>query len=339
MIELDGSMGEGGGQILRTSLSLSAITGKPFTIRNIRAGRSKPGLLRQHLVSVQAAAKVCDAEVTGAEIGSLELTFRPGAIKGGDYGFAIGTAGSCMLVLQTVMPILLFAPVASTVRLSGGTHNPFAPPAQFLQRSYCCKMAEMGADIAIDLERFGFYPAGGGEVTARISPCIGLRRMDWLARGERVGGYAESFVAAVPPSVAERELECIGRGMGWGKEQLHVCGLPNDQGPGNVVLMTLEYEKVTSVFTAFGEKTVRAESVAKSLLDDARRYLASGAAFEEYLADQMMLPLALAGGGSFTCEAVSLHAQTNATVIERFLPVRFAFESQEALHLCRVAPV
>jgi RNA 3'-terminal phosphate cyclase (ATP) len=338
MIELDGSIGEGGGQILRTSLTLSAITGQPFTMKNIRAGRAKPGLMRQHLVSVQAAAQICDAELSGAEIGSQSLVFKPKAIKGGDYAFAIGTAGSCMLVLQTVMPALLFAPTASTVKLSGGTHNPLAPPAQFLQRSYCRKMAEMGASIDVELKRFGFYPAGGGEVVARIEPCKALRPMHWLERGERVKAYAEAFVAGIPTSVGLRELECIAQGMGWKDDQLLMRSLPQEQGPGNALMLTLEYDKVTAVFSAFGEKSVRAESVAKSALDHARRYIASGAAFEEYLADQMMLPLALAGSGSFTCETVSLHAKTNATVIERFLPVQFDFEEKDNHFLLRVGP-
>ncbi len=175
MIELDGSTGEGGGQILRTLLTLAMITGRPFRIRQIRARRAKPGLMRQHLVAVQAAAQICGAEVSGAAVGSQELEFVPGPVQGGDYRFAIGTAGSCTLVLQTVLPALLAADRPSTLQLSGGTHNPMAPPVQFLQRAFCRLLAEMGAQVDVHIERFGFYPAGGGEVTARVSPCARLQ--------------------------------------------------------------------------------------------------------------------------------------------------------------------
>ncbi len=330
-------MGEGGGQILRTALTLSMITGRPFRIQNIRVKRAKPGLMRQHLVAVQAAAQVCDAEVAGAAVGSQALAFAPKAIKGGDYKFAIGTAGSCTLVLQTLMPALLFADTPSTVKVSGGTHNPMAPPVQFLQRAYCRAMADMGVAIDIRIDRFGFYPAGGGEVVANIAPCKQLRPFEWMARGERTAAYAESFIAGVPASVAKRELECIGTGMGWGEPQLLIRGLPGEQGPGNALLVTLEYEHVTEVVTAFGEKSVRAEAVARQALQDTRRYIASNAAVGEYLADQLMLPLALAGNGGFTTESVSMHAKTNADVIERFLPVRVQFGERDGVQTCVVS--
>ncbi len=170
MIELDGAAGEGGGQILRSALTLSIITGQAFRIRQIRAGRPKPGLMRQHLVAVQAAAAISGATLSGAELRSQELSFAPTALAGGDYEFAIGTAGSCTLVLQTLIPALLMAPVPSTVRISGGTHNPMAPPAQFLQRAWCGALARMGARVTIDIVRSGFYPAGGGQLLATVAP-------------------------------------------------------------------------------------------------------------------------------------------------------------------------
>jgi len=338
MIELDGALGEGGGQILRTSLTLAMITGQPLRIRRIRANRSKPGLMRQHLVAVQAAAQVCGAEVTGAALGSQELEFIPGPLQGGDYRFAIGSAGSCTLVLQTVLPALLQAGTPSTLRVCGGTHNPMAPPVQFLQRAWCLRIAEMGAQVDVQLERFGFYPAGGGEVVASIQPCAQLAPREWLRRGERTAAYAESFTAGIPARVAQRELECVGQAMNWSGDQLRACRLPDDQGPGNALMLTLEYEHVTEVFTAFGEKSVTAENVARQAVNQARRYIASRAAVAEYLGDQLMLPLALAGGGGFTVDEVSLHARTNAEVIERFLPVRFAFGKHDGLDLCTVGP-
>jgi RNA 3'-terminal phosphate cyclase (ATP) len=329
MIELDGSVGEGGGQILRTSLTLAMITGRPFRIRQIRARRSKPGLMRQHLVAVQAAAQICGAEVRGAAVGSQELEFVPGKIRGGDYRFAIGTAGSCTLVLQTVLPALLMAGQPSTLHLSGGTHNPMAPPVQFLQRAFCRLLAEMGAQVDVRLERFGFYPAGGGEVIASVVPCAQLRPRTWMERGERKAAYAESFTAGIPARVAQRELECVGKAMNWGEEQLLARRLPDEQGPGNALMLTLDYEHTTEVFTAFGEKSVSAENVAREAVQRARQYLCSKAAVSEYLGDQLMLPLALAGGGGFTVDEVSMHARTNAGVIELFLPVRFEFARHE----------
>ena len=167
MIELDGAAGEGGGQILRTALALSMITGQPFWIRNIRANRSKPGLMRQHLMAVQAAAQVSGASVTGAELGSLELRFNPGRIMGGDYHFAIGSAGSCTLVLQTVVLALLYAQQPSPIRITGGTHNTMAPPVQFLQRTCLPLLARMGAQVDIELVRYGFHPAGGASAAGR----------------------------------------------------------------------------------------------------------------------------------------------------------------------------
>lgn len=336
MIELDGSAGEGGGQILRSALTLSMITGQPFRITQIRAGRSKPGLLRQHLGAVLAAAKISNAVVSGAELGSGALTFAPGPIVTGDYEFAIGSAGSCTLVLQTLIPALLFGDGRSTVRISGGTHNPMAPPAQFLQRSYLPLLARMGARAELELQRFGFYPAGGGVVVATIEPCAQWQPLVLVERGERVSGYAECFVAGVPGGVARRELECIGAGMGWSQEQLLTRGLPEGQGPGNALLITLEYEHVTEVFAGFGEKAVKAELVADRALQEARRFLASGAAVGEHLADQLLLPLALAGGGRFTTDRVSQHARTNADVIARFLPACFAFEQDGARSTCSV---
>ena len=337
MIQLDGSTGEGGGQILRSALTLSMITGQPFSITQIRAKRPKPGLLRQHLMAVQAAARVSCAEVEGAHLGSTALRFVPGPIQGGHYEFAIGSAGSCTLVLQTLLPALLFANAPSTVKVSGGTHNPMAPPVQFLQRAYAPLLARMGAEIDIELKRYGFCPAGGGQVVASVTPCERLAPIELMARGERVDGYAEAFVAGVPAGVGMRELECVGQDMGWAEPQLRMRGLPAEQGPGNALLITLAYEHVTEVFVGFGEKAVRAESVAKRTVAELRQYVAGAAAVGEHLADQIMLPMALAGAGRFTTHSVSQHALTNAEVIARFLPVDIGFASADGVATCSIA--
>jgi RNA 3'-terminal phosphate cyclase (ATP) len=336
MIEIDGAQGEGGGQILRSALSLSMITGQPFRLTNIRAGRDKPGLLRQHLLAVQAATAICGARTTPVALRAASLEFVPGAIRGGDYRFAIGSAGSCTLVLQTLLPALLHADGPSTVRISGGTHNAMAPPVHFLQRAYGRILEQMGAEVDITQQRYGFHPAGGGEVLATVQPCQRLRPISLLQRGERKAGYAESVVAGVHVNVAQRELERVAEGMGWSGKQLRIVGLPAEQGPGNVLLLTLEHEHVTEVFTSFGEKSLLAESVAKRLLNEVRAYLKSDAAVGEHLADQLLLPMALASGGTFSCCKVSQHALTNAEVISRFLPVRITFEQQERGSICMV---
>lgn len=338
-IELDGSSGEGGGQILRSALTLSMITGLPFRIRHIRANRPKPGLMRQHLMAVRAAAAVCSADVTHAEVGSTELTFMPRAIRGGVYEFAIGTAGSATLVLQTLLPALLYADVPSVVRISGGTHNPKAPPAHFIERAYLRLLRAMGAQVEFELKRFGFYPNGGGELCAAVWPCPGLRQLELVERGALRGAGAEAYVAALPLAIAQRELDCVRKELGWDEAGLQAHPLSNDQGPGNALLLTLESEHVTEVFSAVGEKRVRAEAVAGGAVLEAQRYLASGAAVGEHLGDQLMLPLALAGGGRYTIDHVSPHAITNAEVIAQFLPVSVTFEAGERRSLCTIAGV
>src|SRR5579883_1362869 len=184
MIRIDGAYGEGGGQMLRSALSLSLVTGKPFSIENIRAKRERPGLLRQHLTAVLAAAEVGGAEITGANLGSTSLTFSPGRVKAGDYRFAVGTAGSATLVLQTVLPALMLAEGASHVSIEGGTHNTAAPPFDFLDRSFLPLIGRMGPQIRLELDRYGFYPAGGGCIRATIEPTRQLAPLDLQMRGE-----------------------------------------------------------------------------------------------------------------------------------------------------------
>ncbi len=330
MIEIDGSNGEGGGQILRSSLTLSMITGQPFRMTKIRANRPKPGLMRQHLVAVQAAAKVCRAETSALQIGAGTLEFFPGKIEAGDYEFAIGSAGSCTLVLQTLLPALWQADRSSTVTIRGGTHNAMAPPAQFLQRAYGRVLAQMGVKLDLQLQRFGFYPAGGGELLANIEPCPQLKQIELMQRGARTAAYAESFVAGVPRAVAERELAELANGLGWAQEQLQAVELPSNQGPGNALLLTLEHEAVTEVFCAFGEKSLRAEAVAKAVLGQVRAYLRGDGALGQYLADQVMLPMALSGAGRYSTDVISQHSRTNAAIIGQFLPCRIDFQQQES---------
>lgn len=331
-IVLDGAVG--GGQLLRTALSLSMLTGTPFRIERIRGGRSRPGLLRQHLTSVQAAAAVCGAQVEGAVLGSQTLSFRPGPIRGGDYRFAIGSAGSCTLVLQTVLPALWFADGPATVTVSGGTHNQSAPPADFLIRSWQPLLARMGVRQRLELRRHGFYPAGGGELRASVEPCAALAGLELVERGERQGVHAEARVAGLPASIAWRELERVKARIAGVDGRL--SELPSAEGPGNVLLIEVASAALSELFTGFGLKGVSAESVAEQTVDEVDRYLRSGAAVGEHLADQLLLPLALAGGGAFTTTHISEHLRSNAAVVERFLAVEVLFEPQATRVLVQV---
>jgi RNA 3'-terminal phosphate cyclase (ATP) len=203
MLEIDGARGEGGGQILRSSLALSLVTGTPFRIVNIRAGRKRPGLMRQHLTAVQAAVEVGQARVRGAEVGSRDLTFEPKAIRAGDYHFSVGTAGSATLVLQTVFPALALAKGPSTVTVEGGTHNPMAPPFDFLARAFLPLIERMGPRCQAVLERPGFYPAGGGRFRVSVEPAPAFARLDLRERGEIRGRRATAVVALLARSIAD----------------------------------------------------------------------------------------------------------------------------------------
>lgn len=326
MIEIDGSQGEGGGQVLRTSLALSLITRKPFRIENIRSKRKTPGLLRQHLTAVNAATTIGDASVEGAHVGSSTLTFVPQTLRGGKFSFAIGTAGSTMLVLQTILVPLLLAPDPSSIEIEGGTHNPASPPVDFIEHAYLPLLRRMGAEATIELVRPGFYPAGGGCVRVNVSPAKRLTRLELDQRGEIVSKRARAVVANLPFAIAEREAKVIGEELGWSEDCLQAHTLRDSFGPGNAVSIFIESEFVTDVFTTFGQKGVRAESVAHDAAKQARRYINSGAAVGEHLADQLLMPLAAGDGGSFTTTPLSSHALTNIDVIRRFVSVRIETE-------------
>jgi len=330
MITIDGSAGEGGGQILRTSLALSLVTGKPFRIVNIRAGRSKPGLLRQHLTAVQAATQIGDAVSDGAEIGSRELVFRPEAIRPGEYRFAIGTAGSTTLVLQTILPALILAGGPSRLTLEGGTHNPFAPPFDFLARTFLPQLARFGSTIEARLTRAGFYPAGGGRMEIDITPVSQLTRVELLERGEDRGRRVTAHLAALGKDIAERAFAQIEKRLAWPRAWCEIVEHPAACGPGFVLSGEIASEQIAETFTGFGEKAVRAEQVADAFVDQVRHYLAGSAPVGEYLADQLLLPMALAGGGKFHALGISLHARTNIEVIQQFLPVRIETEALES---------
>jgi RNA 3'-terminal phosphate cyclase (ATP) len=326
MIAIDGSVGEGGGQILRTSLALSLVTGEPFRMEKIRAGRKKPGLLRQHLTAVQAATQISGAKVEGAELGSQQLTFKPGKVQAGDYHFAVGTAGSATLVLQTILPALALGTDPSTLKLEGGTHNPFAPPFDFLQKAFLPLFNRMGPSVRATLECPGFYPAGGGKFTVVIQPVEKFSKIEILTRGEIKRRLARGVVANLSRSVAAREVATVAEQLNWPNEHLQVDEVKNSCGPGNVLFIELESEAVTEVFTGFGERGVAAESIAQRVVGEVRDYLKSDAPIGLHLADQLLIPVALAGAGCFRTMSPSRHTFTNIETIGQFLDCKLGIQ-------------
>lgn len=319
-IDIDGSLGEGGGQVLRSALALSLVSGRPFRLHKVRAGRPKPGLLRQHLAALRAAHVVGAADVTGATMGSTELSFAPRALTGGTYTFAVGGAGSATLVLQTVLPALLHAKTPSRLVLEGGTHNPWAPPYDFLARSFLPVLGRLGARVTTALERRGYYPAGGGQFTAQIDPTAAWQPLELLERGAVLARRARILLANLPAGIASAEEGALRRLLPSDLWPVSHEREEDGRGPGNVVLLELECEHVHEVLSAFGDPGLRSQAVVQGVVEEARRYLVSEAPVGIHLADQLLLPLALGAGGTFRTLAPTQHTRTNADVIRQFLP-------------------
>jgi RNA 3'-terminal phosphate cyclase (ATP) len=337
MILIDGSEGEGGGQVLRTALALSLVTGKPFRIEKIRASRSRPGVMRQHVTAVEAACAIGGAECEALAVGASELTFVPGKVKPGEHRFAVGTAGSTSLVLQTILPPLMLADGPSSLVLEGGTHNSHAPPFDFIDRVFLPVLNRMGPRISAKLVRPGFYPAGGGRIEVDIHPCPALARLDLLERGGLRSVMARALVAALPGDIAVRELASVEQILGWPEESRRIEQLPERQGPGNILMLEAVFDHAAELVSGFGQLGVPAQTVGEKAAKRMAGYLASSAVAGPYLQDQLLLPMALAGGGSFTTVKPSQHSRTGAEVIARFLDVRISFvEKEDGCHLVTV---
>lgn len=318
MITLDGSQGEGGGQILRTALTLSTCLGQPFHITHIRANRIRPGLQPQHLAAVSAAATVSQAKVEGAEKDSQTLVFQPGAVRPGKYHFDIGTAGSTSLVLQTILPALIFADSPSVIVLEGGTHNPFAPPFEFLKYAFLPQINKIGASVSATLQRPGFAPEGGGNMHISITPTSQPVPLAIKERGKLQQCRAEVLLANLPVHIAERELAVIHQGLSLPYDALRYSLDKSAKGAGNSLSIIVESEHITECFSSFGRKGLPAERVAEQAVNAVKQYLEADVSVGPYLADQLLLYLALVGKGCFTTMQPSLHTRTNITVIEHF---------------------
>jgi RNA 3'-terminal phosphate cyclase (ATP) len=327
---IDGSQGEGGGQVLRSSLALSLITGKAFTIDRIRANRSRPGLMKQHLTAVQAAAAVGQCKVD-AKKGSVRLDFRPGKILGGDYIFDIGTAGSATLVLQTVLPALMLADEPSVLTLRGGTHNPMAPPFDFLDRVYLPLVRQLGPRIEATLVRPGFYPAGGGEFRVEVTPVKKLATLELMERGAIIEQKGKILLSQLPSHVAEREKKRILKMTGWSERRVVIETIENSLGPGNAAMLEVVSENVTELFAGFGEIRISAEAVAERTVNLYQDYMDAEVPVGEHLADQLMLPLGIAawqgsGASSFRTSNLTRHSQTHIDILQQFLKIDIEVE-------------
>jgi RNA 3'-terminal phosphate cyclase (ATP) len=306
--------------------------------------------MRQHLTAMNAAARICNATLTGAALGSTELTFEPQQVCPGKYQFSIGTAGSATLVLQTILPALLTADGPSEIVLEGGTHNQWAPPFDFLQRAYLPIINGMGPQVEATLERHGFYPAGGGRIVVKIVPAPALAGFDLLERGNTIAKTAKVLISNLPYSIAEREARRIATKLSLQQEDVTIEPVQS-AGPGNIVFAEVQSQNVTELATGFGRVGASAEHVADEVVTQIREYLKSSAPVGEYLADQILLPLGLSAaqqslpgirrGGSFCTLPLSRHSLTHIEILQTMLPVRIEtrtvqIETRTAFEVCLV---
>jgi RNA 3'-terminal phosphate cyclase (ATP) len=332
MIEIDGSYGEGGGQILRTALSLSCLYQKPFRIFNIRKGRRKPGLMPQHVTSVKAAQQISSADVRGNHPGSTELVFSPGGVKAGNFVFDIGSAGSTMLVLQTLAPPLIFAKKMSSITLKGGTHVPFSPSYHYVAEVFVPLLGRIGPEIRLSIESYGFYPKGGGKITAELIPIkrLGPLRVSERGRISSLKGF--SGVGNLPHSVAERQRNALMERLYSGEVKpgcttaVEVMNVPTP-GQGTFIFLKAEAENSIAGFTALGERGKKAELVGEEAATEFLQYYERGVALDPYLADQIVLYLSLCEEESFfTTSRITRHLNTNLWVIGLFHEFRYSVE-------------
>ncbi len=329
-IRIDGSHGEGGGQILRTALALAAIVGRAVEVVKIRAGRKSPGLQAQHLTAVTALAQVAEAEVQGAELGSTGLTFRPRQVKGGDYVLDVGTAGATTLVFQTLVWPLSMGAGRGQLVIRGGTHAPWSPPFHFLRDVFLPAAGALGLQAGLELLRWGFYPRGGGGIRGEVQPTARFKPIELLSRPGPTRVRGISAVANLPKTIAGRQRDRAvkrlkAEGLAAELEVVEASGF----GQGTFVFLALPEEPAPAGFSALGERGKPAEQVADDAVDQLLAFARSGAAVDAHLGDQLLIPMALAAGRSaMAVERVTEHLVTNAWVIEQILPAKVAIEGR-----------
>jgi len=332
-IEIDGSHGEGGGQILRTALALSCLTGVPVRLANIRRGRPKPGLMPQHLAAVRAAQAATGAKVAGAERGSAELLFEPGSLRGGEIRLDVGTAGATTLVLQTLLPALVCAAATSRIVLTGGTHVPWSPCFEYVAEVLAPALGAMGCSVRAGIERHGFYPAGGGTLTAEVHPGR-PRPLTLIERGRLRGISGVSAVGRLPASIAERQrdaaLALLEREIGSDVPVEIATRSVRSASPGTYIFLRGDWEGFPAGFSALGAPGKRAEAVGEEAAGALIGHAATGMPVDFHLADQLVPFLAIAPGRSeIAVSRITRHLLTNLWTAARLLPVRFEVRGEE----------
>jgi len=339
MLDIDGSFGEGGGQVVRTSLALSLLTGKPFRMRNVRARRKpKPGLQPQHLMSVRAAARIGKAKVTGDSVGSSQFTFEPGPVTPGRYEFAIGTAGATSLVLHTVYLPLALSGGPSEVIIEGGTHNEKAPCFHFLQTTWRAYLARLGILVKLEMTRPGFYPRGGGRIVAHFQPVTTLRPVKLTESVAHNKVDVLSATAGLPDHVAKRQARRATVRLRDSGIEPEVTFEQWEGGPGSVLAITVS-GAVPTLFFGLGARGKPAETVGDEAADEALAYVRSTLPVDPHSADQLVLPLAVAEGDSeYHVSEVTKHLTTNVAVVRIFLDRQIEIDGAEgATGVVRVA--
>lgn len=324
MIEIDGSRGEGGGQILRTSIALSAVTGQDVRIRNIRANRPNPGLAPSHVTSIDAVARTCDGEVDGLFAGSKEIVFRPGQLTGGRFEFDVGTAGSVSLVLQSCVVPAALSKSRVVMHVRGGTDVRWAPPIDFMRLVHLPMLGMFGPSCDLEVVSRGFYPEGGGEVVMEVSPESRLAPVDLASPGEvlRIEGVA--YAQNLPEHVVTRAKHAaLKRLVGYRQVKVD-SDLRKGRSTGAGIVLCAVCENTFLGASVLGEKGVRAEEIGDACAQDIAETLSSGATVDEHMLDQILPYMALADGESrVLAEGMTGHAETNISVIESFLGRKF----------------
>lgn len=335
ILEIDGNYGEGGGQILRSSLSLSAILNRPIRISGIRAGRKKPGLAPQHLTCVNAVAAITNAEVIGGQLGSETLTFSPQEISGGNYTFDVAeirpSAGALSLVFQSVALPLSFAKAPSTVTLRGGTHVPWSPNVHYIRAVFIPMAARLGFEGSIQLNRWGWYPKGSGEAIAKVQPTTDWRGVQLGHRGKLQAIHGISAASNLPEHIINRQQHQIQKRLVRFGSPIKIEPVKGESiGQGTLVFLKVEFENVQAGFSALGTRGKPAERAADEACQALVDFLESDGAIDPHLADQLILPIALAKGESrFTTSQITRHLTTNIWLVQQFLPVRFEVNGAE----------
>jgi RNA 3'-terminal phosphate cyclase (ATP) len=327
-LEIDGSFGEGGGQILRTGLSLSCITGLPFRLRNIRKRRRKPGLMPQHITCVNAVSEVSRARVSGNERGSTELVFIPGKINHGTYVFDIKTAGSISLVLQTILPVLLSADGPSHITIKGGTHVPFSPTYHYIAGVFLPILSKIGIIVESTIAAYGFYPKGGGETAFSIFPTRKINGLKINSKGTLLSLNGYSGVSCLPKTIAERQKNAMLKKLGSLSPNIQVIETPSP-GEGTFVFLTGTYKNTPSGFSALGKRGKPAEEVGQEAAEQFLDFHNVKGSLDPYLSDQVLIYLGLSGEvSSFTTSRITQHLLTNVWVIEKFLKVHYEIDGK-----------